>query len=132
MKRAAFFSAAILILGLGSLAGCSTTSEKPLSKPQPERAAEINLELGIDYLRKGNLQQAKEKIDRALEQMAAAWDPSERSKASGDLAAAFAEVWPIAGIVADAPQGLIHRRVQNVKVWDGWLDLSQLRLDSAP
>jgi type IV pilus assembly protein PilF len=50
------------------LAGCSTTTEKPISKPQPERAAEINLELGIDYLRKGNLQQAKEKIDRALEQ----------------------------------------------------------------
>jgi type IV pilus assembly protein PilF len=52
----------------GVLAGCTSTSEKPLSKPQPERAAQINLEIGIDYLRKGNLQQAKEKIDRALEQ----------------------------------------------------------------
>lgn len=49
------------------IAGCvSTDSNK--SKPQPERAAEINLELGIDYLRKGNLSGAKEKIDRALEQ----------------------------------------------------------------
>ena len=45
-----------------------STKEKPLSKPEPERAAEINLEIGIDYLRKGNLKQAKEKIDRALEQ----------------------------------------------------------------
>jgi ABC-type transport system substrate-binding protein len=69
---------------------------------------------------------------RALEQMAAAWDPAERTKASGDLAAALAEVWPIAGIVAEAPQGLVHRRVQNVKVWDGWLDLGQLKLESAP
>lgn len=72
------------------------------------------------------------RIDRALEEMAAAWDPSERSKVSADLAAAFAEAWPIAGIVADAPQGLIHQRVQNARVWDGWLDLSQLKLDSAP
>jgi hypothetical protein len=64
--------------------------------------------------------------------MAAAWDPAERSKAAGDLATALAQTWPITAIVADAPQGLVHRRVQGVKVWDGWLDLSQLRLDSAP
>jgi type IV pilus assembly protein PilF len=63
--RAAIVLASMLMT---VLAGCSTTTEKPISKPQPERAAEINLELGIDYLRKGNLQQAKEKIDRALEQ----------------------------------------------------------------
>ena len=36
--------------------------------PQNEKAAEINLELGIEHLRKGNLQQAKDKIDRSLEQ----------------------------------------------------------------
>ncbi|HEY6640579.1 type IV pilus biogenesis/stability protein PilW [Povalibacter sp.] len=59
----------VLILGLllTVVAGCSTT-EKPRSTPQPERAAEINLELGIDYFRKGNLAMAKEKIDRAVEQ----------------------------------------------------------------
>ena len=66
---------------------------------------------------------------RALEEMAAAWDPAERSKLSGELVAALAEVWPIAGIVADAPQGLVHRRVQGLKVWDGWFDLSALKLD---
>ena len=69
-------------------------------------------------------------IDRALDAMAAAWDPAERAKLSNELAAALAEAWPIAGIVADAPQGLVHRRVQNVKVWDGWIDLSQLKLES--
>jgi len=69
------------------------------------------------------------RIDRALEQMEASWDPAERSKAAGDLAAALAESWPIAGIVAEAPQGLVQRRVQGAKVWDGWLDLSQLKLE---
>lgn len=60
--------AAVVTLLLG-LSGCmSNSTEKPLSKPEPERAAEINLEIGMDYLRKGNLPQAKEKIDRALEQ----------------------------------------------------------------
>ena len=49
-------------------AACVEQPAKTLGKPQPERAAEINLEIGIDYLRKGNLPQAKEKIDRALEQ----------------------------------------------------------------
>lgn len=61
MKRAATI-VALVILG-----GC-TTSTSNVTKPQPERAAEINLELGIEHLRKGNLQQAKDKIDRSLEQ----------------------------------------------------------------
>ena len=68
------------------------------------------------------------RVDRALDAMAAAWDPAERGKLAKELAAALAESWPIAGIVADAPQGLVHRRLQNVRVWDGWIDLSQLKL----
>ena len=50
-----------------AIAGCVGNSDK-VTKPQPDRAAEINLEIGIDHLRKGNLVQAKEKIDRALAQ----------------------------------------------------------------
>lgn len=49
------------------MAGCVNHSSE-LNKPQPDRASEINLEIGIDYLRKGNLNQAKEKIDRAVDQ----------------------------------------------------------------
>jgi type IV pilus assembly protein PilF len=61
VKRAATIVALAICVG-----GCAT--DNSVTKAQPERAAEINLELGIEHLRKGNLQQAKEKVDRALEQ----------------------------------------------------------------
>ncbi|HWK74084.1 MAG TPA: type IV pilus biogenesis/stability protein PilW [Povalibacter sp.] len=51
-----------------AVAACTTTSTQPLSVPQPNRASDINLELGVDYFRKGNLKAAKEKLDRAVEQ----------------------------------------------------------------
>lgn len=72
------------------------------------------------------------RIERVLDALAAAWDPAERTRLSGELAAALAEAWPIAGIVADAPQGLIHRGVGGVRVWDGWIDLGGLRLEPRP
>ncbi|HUJ62379.1 MAG TPA: ABC transporter substrate-binding protein [Kofleriaceae bacterium] len=66
------------------------------------------------------------RIDRALDALAQAWDPAERARLAPELAAALAEAWPIAGIVADAPQGLVARRVTGARPWDGWVDLSQL------
>lgn len=71
---------------------------------------------------------AQPRVDRTLEAMAGAWDPAERAKLAKELVAALEDSWPIAGIVADAPQGLAHQRVEGVRVWDGWIDLSQLRL----
>jgi ABC-type transport system substrate-binding protein len=65
-------------------------------------------------------------VDRALDAMAAALDPAERARLAPELAAALAETWPLAGIVADAPQGLAAKRLTGVRVWDGWIDLSQL------
>jgi type IV pilus assembly protein PilF len=62
VKRAA----TIVAVGLVALGGCASNSL--VGTPQPERAAEINLEIGIEHLRNGNLQQAKDKIDRALAQ----------------------------------------------------------------
>ena len=59
-------AATIVTIGLVALAGCAANNN--VSTPKPQRAAEINLELGIEHLRKGNLQQAKEKIDKSLEQ----------------------------------------------------------------
>jgi peptide/nickel transport system substrate-binding protein len=72
------------------------------------------------------LAHASPRIDRALDALAAAWDPAERAKLAPELAAALAETWPIAGIVADAPHGLIAKRLRGVRVWDGWIDLTQL------
>src|SRR4029453_15662540 len=66
VKRAATIVTRGLAVLLVFLGGCQSNNN--MTKPQPERAAEINLELGVEHLRKGNLQQAKEKIDRALEQ----------------------------------------------------------------
>jgi ABC-type transport system substrate-binding protein len=66
------------------------------------------------------------RIDRALDALAAAWDPAERARLAPELAAGLAETWPLAGIVADAPHGLIAKRLRGVRVWDGWIDFSQL------
>lgn len=66
MNRAAIVLSVVLAVQLAGLAGCASNNN--ITKPKPERAAELNLELGIDYLRKGNLQGAKDKIERALEQ----------------------------------------------------------------
>lgn len=60
---------ALATIGLiaSGVAGCTSSSEL-VSKPQPDRASELNLEIGIEHLRNDNLPQAKEKIDRALDQ----------------------------------------------------------------
>jgi type IV pilus assembly protein PilF len=67
MKKSTTLLSLIAPLVMGTLAGCMSTSSG-LGTPDAERAAAINLQLGTDYLRKGNLAQAKEKIDKALEQ----------------------------------------------------------------
>jgi peptide/nickel transport system substrate-binding protein len=69
------------------------------------------------------------RIDRTLDAMGAAWDPADRAKLAPELAAGLADAWPLAGIVADAPRGLVHKRVKGVRVWDGWLDVAALSLD---
>jgi len=49
------------------LAGCVSSSPNNFSKDD-EAAAAYNLQLAADYYRQGNLSQAKEKMDRSLEQ----------------------------------------------------------------
>jgi type IV pilus assembly protein PilF len=49
-------------------AGCTTNTNNNVTKPDLARAADINLEIGIDYLRKNDLNLAKEKIDKSLDQ----------------------------------------------------------------
>jgi type IV pilus assembly protein PilF len=66
--RIAMVRAVLSCIAAACLFGCMGNNPSEMSKPQPDRASDINLEIGIDYLRKGNLSQAKEKIERALDQ----------------------------------------------------------------
>ncbi|TMQ02375.1 MAG: hypothetical protein E6J91_52285 [Deltaproteobacteria bacterium] len=74
------------------------------------------------------LAHAGPRTDRTLDALAAVWDPAERARLAPELAAGLAETWPLAGIVADAPQVLVAKRVKGVRAWDGWIDFSQLSL----
>lgn len=67
MIRSALIATLLAMWMVWGATAC-TSSTQQLSKPQPDRASDINLELGIDYFRKGNLSLAKDKIDRAIEQ----------------------------------------------------------------
>jgi type IV pilus assembly protein PilF len=58
----------LAVVSTAALALSACANQGSFAKPQPDKASDINLELGIDYLRKGNLSEAKEKIDRALTQ----------------------------------------------------------------
>ena len=91
----------------------------------------VDIDLARRFSSKNPQTPSSPRIDHVLDAMAAAWDPAERTKLAAELADALAETWPMAGIVADAPKGLIHKRVQNVRIWDGWIDLSQLRFGDA-
>jgi len=66
------------------------------------------------------------RIDHALDALAGVWDPAERDKLAAELAGALDSSWPVTGIVTEAPQGLVARRVEGVQVWDGWIDLARL------
>jgi type IV pilus assembly protein PilF len=63
MKRAALIFAAAL------LAGCVTTDSDPLAaRTDLKEAAKLNTQLGIDYMRKGQLDLSLEKLEKALSQ----------------------------------------------------------------
>jgi type IV pilus assembly protein PilF len=47
-------------------AGCA--SSDALGRTSPKQASKYNTQLGVEYLQQGNLAQAKEKLDRAVEQ----------------------------------------------------------------
>jgi type IV pilus assembly protein PilF len=54
----------LALAGALVLAGCVTGGDHS----DPKQAAAYNTQLGIEYLRQGNLAQAKEKLERAIEQ----------------------------------------------------------------
>jgi len=117
--------------------------QKQVTEPQLERRladgsydiAELSwggmVDSDVSALVAGPQRPATPRVERALDALAAAWDPAERAKVAGELGAALADTWTIAGIVAEAPQGLVHRRIRGARAWDGWLDLTQLSFDAA-
>lgn len=58
---------ACVVVLAAALTACVTSKPK-LGNKDSESAASYNLQLGIDYFRQGNLSEAKEKLDRSLEQ----------------------------------------------------------------
>ncbi len=71
---------------------------------------------------------SSKRVDRALSALRQVWEPASRGPLVGELAAALADDMPLSGIVALAPQGLVHRRVAGIVPWDGWFDLTKLTL----
>lgn len=65
LKNVALVLAASVVLQACISGSTSQTTATPAS---PEEAAQYNLQLGIGYLRQGNLQAAREKLERAVEQ----------------------------------------------------------------
>lgn len=67
MIRPASAGVTFALASLLALAGCASTSGGPYER-QVQKASRLNAQLGANYLQQGNLQQAKEKIDKALAQ----------------------------------------------------------------
>lgn len=68
-RSAATLRVLLLASALLALAGCITTTDDPSPvEESPSEAASFNVQLGANYLRQGNLELAKDKIDKALEQ----------------------------------------------------------------
>jgi type IV pilus assembly protein PilF len=65
MRITSFYVVAVFIAL--TLAGCASVPSEQPSRPR-DNAANINLQLGIEYLKQGNLPVAKEKLERAEKQ----------------------------------------------------------------
>jgi type IV pilus assembly protein PilF len=66
MSRTRLILGGLALLALGA---CTSTPTSPSGRPtSPEEAAKFNAQLAIEYMRKGDLAVAREKIDRALTQ----------------------------------------------------------------
>lgn len=68
------------------------------------------------------------RMDRLLADLAQLEDPAARAKTTPALVQLLETTWPLAGVVAEAPQGLVHHRVGGLVPWNGWFDVRRLRL----
>lgn len=67
MRRPAHGRTILALAALLALAGCASSPDTPYAR-ELHKASRLNAQLGANYLQRGNLQQAKEKIDKALDQ----------------------------------------------------------------
>jgi peptide/nickel transport system substrate-binding protein len=67
-------------------------------------------------------------MDAALAEAQAAWQPGARLVALAHVAQVLGSDWPIIGLYAPAPVGLVHRRVRGLAVHDGWFSLAAVTL----
>ncbi|HTM21811.1 MAG TPA: ABC transporter substrate-binding protein [Kofleriaceae bacterium] len=67
-------------------------------------------------------------VDQALAQLRDAGDPPTRATRMAALSTALADTWPLSGVVAPEPAGLIHKRVRGAVVWNGWISLTEISL----
>ena len=75
----------ILVLVLIAVAQPALAEESaPMTRAKREQAARINAELAITYMKQGNLQAARDKIDRALKQHGIPTMPSPNGKFGDD------------------------------------------------
>ncbi|WP_428264742.1 ABC transporter substrate-binding protein [Haliangium sp.] len=70
------------------------------------------------------------RVDAVLDALRDCWEPAARAPHMAELARLEVETWPLVALVAPDPYGLVHRRVRGVSVWDGWISLRSLSLDS--
>lgn len=94
-------SSAVLLV----VAGCVSSSSRPAKTESPTDAAQYNLQLGVSYLRQNNIDAAKEKLEKAIEQ-----DP--------DLATAHAALGLVFERLEDLPGAERHYR-RAVAIDDG-------------
>lgn len=58
----------LMLMACLSLAGCATSPQQIQAEAQVHRAAKLNAQLGIDYMRTGNLKMASRKLEAARKQ----------------------------------------------------------------
>ncbi|NND60172.1 MAG: type IV pilus biogenesis/stability protein PilW [Gammaproteobacteria bacterium] len=58
----------ILLTLMLSVSGCITSGDMPKREAEPKEAAKANLQLGSEYLQRGDRERALEKLQRAIEQ----------------------------------------------------------------
>jgi len=67
-------------------------------------------------------------VDKLLDDIRMAWDPSERRPLLTTLAQLLSRSMPLVALMAPDPRGIAHKRVQGLAVWNGWFSIRDMSL----